>query len=773
MTAARPSPASTITAFVLVGCAVASVWLSAPPRPPDTEVAPTGFSAARAMAHVEAMAQRPHPMGSAEHARVRDYLVRALQGMDLSVEHQQTTAIRVAPRGGSYGPVRAARVHNLLARIHGTGSTGAILLVSHYDSVPAGPGAADATSCVAAILEAARALREGPPLTNDVIVLLTDGEEDGLMGAAAFVDEHPWARDVRFIMNFEARGTQGPSQMFETTGGNGRVAGQWAWHTPFATGSSLGYEIYKRLPNDTDFTVLKRLDAEGLNFAFIDNVEAYHTPADAPASLDRGSLEAHGTTVLALTRRFGDLDLGNLDARDAVFFSVPLGLAVAYSTFWVLPLTGLIGALWILSFLYLKRRGTTSIGGTILAILVLAVLTAAAVFAGVRYQRFPAWLHDRWLPEAAVTTNPAYALALVCLIAGVWMAAHALLRRWFAAQTLALGASFLWLLAAGAAAWWLPGASYVVSWPLAATLVSTLALPSDTAGRQPPLFTLVLLWALAAVVLAIVTPTGASLFSAVGIGIEGGAALAVCTLLALGTLVPQLDVVTSGRRWWPAGVALLAGVGALAAGAWTAPYGPSHPKPVNVMYVLDADNGKASWAIGTVRLHPWFQQFVTTSPSRGQLPALGGVRWLGDVWHHDAPALALASPEAVLVDDTVAQGDRLVTLRVASPRGARTLTLRIPDATVVDTWVGGHRVGGEQGGPGWEQGRWALSFVNPPDTGFQVQVRIKGQVPVTLGLTDSAAGLPDLPGRTFDPRPPELTTIQTGDMTVVSRTMRF
>ncbi|MEW5982288.1 MAG: M20/M25/M40 family metallo-hydrolase [Acidobacteriota bacterium] len=773
MRSRQPTAGAIFTALLLVTGAAGSLWLSGPPTASGPVEDTVEFSTPRAMAHVEEIAQQPHPTGSAEHARVREYLVRTLQAMLLPVEHQRTTVARIFTRGGAAGPIRAARVHNLLTRIRGTDSTGAVLLASHYDSVPAAPGAADAASCVAAILEAARALREGQPLRNDVIVLLTDGEEDGLLGAAAFVEQHPWARDVRLVLNFEARGTGGPSQMFETSTGNGRIVDEWAHHIPFATGSSLGYEIYKRLPNDTDFTMFKQLNAEGLNFAFIDNVEAYHTPADAPVSLARASLQAHGTTALALVRRFGAIDLDALDARDAVFFSMPLGYAVSYSTLWVLPLAGLLLAAWVVTFVFLRRRGATSAGGTILAAIITAAIAAGAVFAGLRYQRFPVWLHDRWLGEAAVTTNAAYAFSLVCALAGAWLAIQALLRRAFAPHTLALGASFVWLLAAGAAAWWLPGASYVVFWPVVAAVIATAVLSPDTTKRARSLPATLALWVLAVPTLAIVVPTAASLFAAVGTGREGGAAIAACTILALGTLVPQVELVTEGRRWWPAVVAFLAGVGALVAGAWTAPYGPAHPRPVNMVYVLDADTATARWASSAADMHPWLEQYLTRTPARGPLSVLASARASADYWQHDAPALPLAPPEATVIDDTAAAGDRLVTLRVVSPRHGRTLSLRIPDAAVVDTWIGGVRAGGNRGGPGWEQGRWSLDYIDPPESGLVLQLRIKGRLPVTMALVDRTHGLPEVPGRELDPRPPALTTIQNGDVTVVSRTIRF
>ena len=51
-----------------------------------------------------------------------------------------------------------------------------------------------------------RVLRVRGPLLNDLIVLLTDGEELGLLGARAFVDEHPWLDDVALVVSIEMRG---------------------------------------------------------------------------------------------------------------------------------------------------------------------------------------------------------------------------------------------------------------------------------------------------------------------------------------------------------------------------------------------------------------------------------------------------------------------------------------------------------------------------------------------------------------------------------------
>src|SRR6187549_1168098 len=93
--------------------AISIVRVARPPRPVDATAPDTVFSAQRAMKHVEQIAQRPHPMGSADHDRVRDYIIGQLSALGLSAQIQQTTAI------GTRYP-EAGRVQNILARLPGS-----------------------------------------------------------------------------------------------------------------------------------------------------------------------------------------------------------------------------------------------------------------------------------------------------------------------------------------------------------------------------------------------------------------------------------------------------------------------------------------------------------------------------------------------------------------------------------------------------------------------------------------------------------------------------
>ena len=328
------------------------------------------------MAHVRQIAQRPHPVPSADHDRVRDY-IRA-QFARLGLETSIQAGI------GSFG-ADLSPVENIVARLPGTDNTRPVLLVAHYDSVPTAPGASDDGHGVAALIETLRALRSAPQLRNDVIFLLTDGEEQGMRGAALFCNEHPWRNDPALVLNFDARGTGGQVTMFETTEGNEWLVRELRAAVPDANATSLGYEVSKRMSNPTDLTGFKRAKLAGMNFAFIDHPELYHSPADDPAHLDPRSLQEQGTYALALARGFGAMDLRDRKSGDAVYFAWRLTPLVVYPVFWVKPiawatLLALTGGIGIA--LHRRRRGV--VVGALLAMPAAVLLWVAGVAPGAR-----------------------------------------------------------------------------------------------------------------------------------------------------------------------------------------------------------------------------------------------------------------------------------------------------------------------------------------------------------------------------------------------------
>ncbi len=518
------------------------------------------------MRHVEQIAQRPHPMGSADHDRVRDYILGQLSALGLSPQVQQTTAIGTRYR-------EAGRVQNIIARLPGAdASRKAVLIMAHYDGVEAGPAASDDGAGSAALLETLRALRSRKqPLPHDVIALFTDGEEAGLLGAAAFVREHPWAKDVAVVLNFEARGTSGRSFMFETGPGN-LDAARALRSARDATAGSVFATIYRMLPNDTDLSELAVLDLPALNFAFADGVERYHTNDDDIVHLNPGSLQHHGSQMLTMARTFASGPLPRARTGDGDFFDLPLVGLVVYPVRFEIPLA--LIALVLVVILVVRERKGVVIG-------VLAALIALAL-CGVVGEIVGKFLHG---PAVWSGLN---AIGIVLLALSVTAACYAVARRWSTPRGLHLGAMVVWLLIT-LAALRLPGIDYLFAWPLLfAAAAALLRRGRDVAD-----------WA-TAIVTALLLVGFIYGVAVVMLGLAGAGAIALCVVASLIALLlaPHLEIVAGSARWlgapWLAG----AGVIVLVIAAFTVRPSADHPVRSSLVYAENADSSDA-W-LGTL-----------------------------------------------------------------------------------------------------------------------------------------------------------------------------
>ncbi len=307
------------------------------------------FSNTKAFKHVLNFGNTPHAVGLKDHNGSAEYIVTELKKLGLDVQTQQ---------GNSFSEWGAfANVKNIYARIKGTNNTKALVLMSHYDSHGhSSKGASDAASGVATVLEGIRAfIEKGTSHKNDIIILLTDGEELGLNGANLFVDENPLTKDIGLILNFEARGSGGPSfTLLETNNGNKALINEFIKAKPtHPVANSLAYSIYKKLPNDTDLTVFrKKKNIQGFNFAFIDDHYDYHTALDIPERLDNRTLSHQASYLMPLLNHFSNIDLTKLESTEnSIYFNSPLGMH-SYSYTWILPLLIFAIILFIIILFY-------------------------------------------------------------------------------------------------------------------------------------------------------------------------------------------------------------------------------------------------------------------------------------------------------------------------------------------------------------------------------------------------------------------------------------
>ena len=445
-----------------------------------------GFSEQNASAHVTMLAGTigSRPVGSHENARARAYIVDQLRSFGFDVRVQETDA-RAATAGIT------ARVSNIIAVRAGSRSD-AIGLVSHYDSVADAPGAGDDGFGVAVSLEAARILAARANRNWSLMVLVTDGEEAGLMGASALMDDREVTERLKAYLNLEAAGSSGTATLFETGPGNGWLVDRWSRYSPYPSGDSFGIEIYKRLPNDTDFSVLRRHEFPGLNFALTGDSYAYHTARDTPERLSVESLRKSGENVVATVTALDAVDITQRSGVDNTYFDIARRSAVSYTRLgdWMITIAALV--LGVIAWVRVSSAAI-AIGGvsrwllTLLWSAIGSALAAAAMVGATWALRAAREVYHPWY---AMPDRMFLLMALAGLTVG-WAVvragqflpgrAHGLRHpvvTWSAALP-------VWIVIAAGALWYAPGAAYLWTVPLlVAGFLLTVAPPrSEPAVR--------------------------------------------------------------------------------------------------------------------------------------------------------------------------------------------------------------------------------------------------------------------------------------------------
>jgi hypothetical protein len=718
-----------------------------PPAPIGADASAAEFSAERARRVLERVVGdgAPRPTGSAANARARERIVEELRAIGLASTLETGT---VCGRSGV-----CARVNNVVAEIAGREAGRGVLLAAHYDSVPAGPGAADDASGVAVMLEVARVLRGAAPRCK-VVLLFSDGEELGLLGAELFVRESRHFAEVSAVVNLEARGTSGPSLMFETSPANAPLIDAFAATAVRPVTSSALYEVYRRMPNDSDFSVLKAHGLRGYNFAFIGGVPHYHTSRDEPKQLSLSSLQHHGDNALSALRALAETPGVTRAGGDAVFFDVAGWRLVSWRTGrspWLVAAAA-FGLLLGLSVSVL--RGSIRGGALLSALLLVPGALALCAFAAFGLEvvlRLLGGLPAPWIAHPVPT-------AAACVVIAV--ASLALVASPFGPEGAPAlwGGCFVWL-AGGAAllVWRVPGASFLLLLPaLAAGLSGAIWL---TFGRG----------LLLAGVFAALLPIAATaltwlpvlnlLYTAVGFVSLPAFALAFAVPLL--TLAPLLASLKSS---WLRPIPLTAPVLVVASAA-LALFLPksSHgvPQWSSLAFHQDADSGSARYmadvsfgplppALKTTGL-PWTE--ADPRPWRGS--------WRGQAMAAPAPVLELPPPEfAVTSSENTATG-RIVRGILRSARRAPLVELELPSPI-------GLRVRGVAASARYVPPSHVYSFVVDDPNGVELTLEL-GKTPLPALLVDHSFELPEKARSVAARRTPNEVPFHFGDVTVVSR----
>lgn len=657
--------------IVFTGLCIWSIKLTDPPGALPTNAPITAFSSTRALVHVKNIAKEPHSMGTAAHARVRAYLIEQLKLTGVQTEVQEAIVSQ-----WNY-PASKAFVYNIIGNIKGSDpASGAVLLMAHYDSQPNTYGAADDGAGIAALLETARALKSSPQLKNDVILLLADGEEYGSFGASAFL-KHPLASRVKTVVNVEARGNSGPAVTFEMNTQNGWMVEQFAQSVPYPLASSLFYEVYKVMPNYTDFSIFKSNGYTGINSAFMHGFVHYHKLTDSYEHLNVNSLQQQGSNLLALARHLGNISLQKTKSADKVFFN-PAGhwmvqYPVVLNTFWIILGGGLLAASVMLGARNKMITFKYSVLGFLAYILTIALIVGAGFGLNVLFNSQMTYHHAS---NGVYATSSFYLCFLLTSVA-LYCIINPIAFRYMNMYSRLTGVYVFIYIISLIQFFILPSTAYLLIIPLIFCLSSTLTVflfktyftqnvghqVLTMAGLLPGIFMLI--------------PLSTFLFAAFELQLP--VAAQVIVLLMAGLSLPVLEFVEKNTRWKK--VPVFPVLCLLVAFA-TASYALNENKPTDdnplsgqMAYYLNADSGKAYCATNAGFLDDWHKQFFKTArigKLTGIYPASTREQLISEaIVINDLP------PIAHLISSTEDSAVRRICIQLTSPRQAAQFELML------------------------------------------------------------------------------------------------
>lgn len=667
----KPNYAPALSFLIMAAAIFWSFYSLMPGKINDLNAPLNEFSSERALIHLKEISQKPHYIGSENHAEVRNYIVTELQKLGLEVEIQDQIAINKKSRSG-------VSTKNILAKIKGTAPGQALLLLTHYDSAPhsSALGASDAGSGVVTILEGIRAfLAANSKPKNDIVILISDAEEIGLLGAEAFVNHHAWVKQIKLVLNFEARGSGGPSFMLlETNHGNKNLIREFNASKPtYPVANSLLYSIYKMLPNDTDLTVFRENSTiNGFNFAFIDDHFDYHTQQDSFERLDRNSLQHQGAYLMHLLPYFANADLNNLNSEtDLVYFSFPGFGLVNYPFSWVFPMV-IMGflALFVLIFIgFIKNKIHLKplLLGFIPFLSSLVLACAMAYFGW----KFIIIIHPEYAEILhGFTYNGNYYIAAVIAISlAICFAVYRPFFLKYKPGELMVAPLVIWLLLNSLIALYLPGAGFFIFAVFISLFIFAVLLFSKDSFRNKSVF----FSFLSVPVLFVFAPMIKTF--PVGLGLKMLALSAIFVVLLFGLFLPVFKSFKNQKSL--AGLFFFLGSLALLSAYFSSGYNTDRKRPNSLVYILDADKNTAYWASYDQKVDDFTKQYLGDSPIEENLFSNFASSKYGSSLslYKQTEMVALPSPEIKIIKDTLIGAERKILIRIIPLRKVNRIEL--------------------------------------------------------------------------------------------------
>lgn len=762
-----------IAVLILISGVVWSFKTTQPTADLKQEIPADQFSTARAFKHVEAMAQEPHYVGSPAHRLVRNYIVSQLEALNLFVETQEGFSMN---KSGNL-----TRPQNIMARIEGSGGGKALLLMSHYDSaMHSSPGASDAASGVATILEGIRAfLASGQVPENDIILLFTDAEELGLNGADLFVEEHPWAQNVGLALNFESRGSGGNSFMLlETNGGNRALLNHFSKAgVEYPVTNSLAYSVYKMLPNDTDLTVLREQgDINGLNFAFIDDHFDYHTATDIPENLDVNTLAHQGSYLMPLLQYSAGTSLEEFSTDENVlFFNIPGFNLIKYPYEWIIPMLILAVILLLVLITYGKMKNQLSLTRAARGFIPLLLSLILAGLLSYIFWQLMLFLYPQYREmEHGFTYNGYWYIAAVAFLAlAVCFYVYHKFRKPKNSHHLLVAPLVLWILISTLAAIYLKGAAYFII-PVYFGLLQLFLL------ILRPKWTLIAVAFLSLPAIFLLMPFIVSFPVALGLGMLFLTAVLIALLFPL--LWPVFAAFRNNQMF--GFISFLVFMVLFVIAHFKSDFTEDRPRPNSLVYLFDEDRNVATWNTYDHSLDSYTESFFAEGAVEAQ-----EMHWFGSKNSSQftktavAPQIMLPKPYvSVEKAENSNPGEATYHIRIAPNRKINRIELFADRTVNFKSFKANNKEAGDlqpgQSDLHVHKNRWRdriLSYYAVSRDTLRLEVSVEEGTHPEITLLEAAYDLHDNPQLKVPPRAPDMIPrpFVLNDAIVVKRTFKL
>ena len=686
------------------------------------------FSVNRAFTYLRQVAKEPHSSGTKAHDEVHSYILNFCKEKGLESFTQEATGFDYNKRG-----VVSGLAKNIVAKLKGKYSTGTVLVMGHYDSQPNTPGAADNGAAIAAMMETINVLIQGPQLNHDVIFLFTDLEESGQLGAESFIHNFRNLADIGLVLNFDARGNSGLSYTFETSKNNGQLIREFAKSTDRPIANSLAYEIYQRMPNKTDFTILKKEGIAGLNTAFIDGYAYYHSMKDVPENLDIRSFQAQGDLMLNTVRHFANRDMNSIKAKDVIFFN-PVGHWLwIYPMSWDYPLIIITLLLFVTAILAGYRKSLIN-SVDLLKGIGLYLLCIVSVFG------------LTWLLQIIVMhlysyyTNfygnsfyniKYYLFVILGLALFIFTLFFGVAGKKKSYYSLAIGGVSILILLMFAIKFTLPSAAYIIYIPLIPFLILfiTAILTKTNYTEHPFKFILGLMIALL-LPLGLWMPFIYILFIVFGLAMPYPAIVFLCFFLPV--LLPAKQIFYFIKKKYILISSLVLIIVSLILTHMNSSYSEQRPLQTKLMYGLDLDKHQAMWVSSQKFKDEWLSQYIKDTKKSRFTEFYPKDDFY--VWKSKAVLLDLPAAKLEILSDVMTLDTRKITILILGTPVTNSFDLFLPENGKLIAI--NHRMIEAK------DDMIQLSFYAPSKKGVEITFELKGKQPVNLNFIERIIGLP-------------------------------